>query len=45
MLEKYYDMLRNLDLAVNDKDVKQILTNDSFDDKYKSNLFVGDFKR
>ena len=26
MLEKYYDMLRNLDLAVNDKDVKQIET-------------------
>ena len=40
MLEKYYDMLRNLDLAVNDKDVKQILTNDSFDDKYKSNLLL-----
>lgn len=40
MLEKYYDMLRNLDLAVNDKDVKQILANDSFDDKYKSNLLL-----
>lgn len=38
MLEKYFDMLQNLSLAVSEKNIKQILTNDSFDNKYKSNL-------
>ena len=38
MLEKYFDMLQNLNLAVSEKNIKQILTNDSFDNKYKSNL-------
>lgn len=37
-LEKCYEMLKNLDTAVNDENIKQILSNDSYDNKYKSNL-------
>lgn len=38
MLDNYFDMLKNLNLVVNDESVKNILSNDSFDNKYKASL-------
>ena len=40
MLDIYFDMLKNLNLVINDKSVKSILSNDSFDNKYKVGLLT-----
>ena len=40
MLDIYFDMLKNLNLVINDKSVKSILSNDSFNNKYKVGLLT-----
>ena len=41
MLDQYFSMLKNLNMVLNNKDIKNILLNDSFDYKYKTS-FISD---
>ena len=38
MLEQYSGVLNNLNVVVNEPNIKKILLNDSFDNKYKANV-------
>ena len=40
MIDAYFDMLKNLLTVVSDKNVSKILSNDSYDSKYKSSLIT-----
>ena len=41
MLDQYFSMLKNLNMVLDNKDIKNILLNDSFDYKYKTS-FISD---
>ena len=41
MLDQYFSMLKNLKMVLDNKDIKNILLNDSFDYKYKTS-FISD---
>ena len=38
MLDEYFGMLKNLNMVLDNKDIKNILLNDSFDYKYKTSF-------
>tara|TARA_B110000008_G_scaffold217862_1_gene217543 strand:- start:208 stop:741 length:534 start_codon:yes stop_codon:yes gene_type:complete len=40
LLDQYFDMLKNLNTVLESKDIKNILLNDSFENKYKVSLLT-----